>query len=276
MLLGTRIPTAAFRRGISSVLPRISPIIAAAVLLLAACSSAGPAISDPREIMTQGLEATADLTSVHVVIGVDGTATLPEMGGGQMNLAGTTLEGDLDIANSEAHLTFAVPSLLGLSGEVIQVGPDTYVKTSMTGTTWSKSTASATDPLAEGMDPTQALAELRSFLDTDGVELDKLDDTDCGDRTCYAVRLTVPASVLADTGTATGVSPGDLVGDALVLDLLFDRQDLWLTQVSTELSAATVGELTLRLTLSAFNEDVSIQAPPPDEVTEGGGPILPF
>ena len=258
------------------MLRRISPILAAAMLLLAACSSAGPAISDPREIVTQGLEASAELTSVHVVVALDGTATIPELGGGQMNLAGTSMEGDLDIANREAHFIFAVPSLLGLSGEVIQVGTDTYLKTSMTGTTWSKSTASATDPLTEAMDPTQVLADVRSFLDTEGVELEKLDDTDCGERTCYAVRLTIPAGLLSDATGAGGVSPGDLVGDALVVDLLFDRQELWLSQVSTDLSAESVGELTLRLTLSAFNQDVSVEAPPADQVTEDGGPILPF
>lgn len=254
---------------------RITPILAAATLLLAACGSAGPAISDPREIVTQGLEATAELTSVHVAIALDGTAAIPEMGS-QLNLTGTNLEGDLDIANGEAHFTFAVPSLLGLSGEVIQVGSDTYLKTSLGGTGWVKSTASAGDPLAEAMDPTQALAEVRSFLDSEGVELQKLSDTDCGERSCFAVRMTIPASLLSDAGTAAGMSADDLVGDALVLDLLFDRQELWLAQVSTDLGSESVGELTLRLTLSAFNQDVSVEAPPADEVTEDGGPILPF
>lgn len=253
---------------------RLAPILAAAILL-AACSSAGPAIDDPREIVTQGLEATSTLDSVHVAIAIDGTATIPDLGG-QLNLAGTTLEGDLDIANTEAHFTFAVPTMLGLAGELIQVGGDSYVKTSLTGEMWSKSTTSSTDPLAEAMDPTQALAEVQSFLETDGVEVEKLDDTDCGDRTCYAVRLTIPSSLMSDSGVPGGLNPGDLGGDPLVLDLLFDRQDLWLTQVSTDLAAESVGEVTLRLTLSAFNEDVSVQAPPADQVTEDGGTVLPF
>jgi hypothetical protein len=55
-----------------------------------------------------------------------------------------------------------------------------------------------------------------------------------------------------------------------VLNLLFDREDKWLTEVSTSLSAESVGELSLTLSLSDFNQDVNVEAPPEDEVTEGG------
>jgi hypothetical protein len=65
------------------------------------------------------------------------------------------------------------------------------------------------------------------------------------------------------------------VGEALVLDLLFDREDHWLTQLGTRIVAESVGELTLSLTFSAFNEPVEIEAPPADQVTEGGEG-LPF
>ena len=258
------------------MLRRTIPALLAAAMVLTACGGAGPAISDPREIMTQGLEATAELTSAHVLIEVDGSATIPELGGGSMNLSGTSLEGDLDIENSEAHFTFDVRSLITLGGELIMVGEDTYLKTSMTGPMWVKSTAAAGDPVSEVTDPTKALAQVRAFLDEDGVELEKLDDADCGDGSCYALRLTVPAAVLADAGDATDMDPGDLIGDELVLDLLFDREDLWLTEISTELGGESVGQLTLRVTLSDFNDDVSIEAPPADEVTEDGGSVFPF
>ena len=257
------------------MLRKITPALAAATLLLAACGGGGPTISDPRQIVTEGLEATAELSTVHMEISLDGTATIPDLGG-EMSLDGTSLEGDLDLENERAHFSFAVPALFGLTGEVIQIGDEGYVKTSMTGAMWAKSTASAGDPVSEAMDPTAALAEVRSFLDEEGVEVAKLDDSPCGDRECYVVRLTIPAALLSEAGEATDMDPADLVGEALVLDLYFDRQELWLTEVSTDLMAESVGTLTVRLTLSAFNESVDIQAPPADEVTEDGGEFFPF
>jgi hypothetical protein len=244
---------------------------------LAACGgAAAPAVADPREIVTQGLEATAELTSVHLLLSVDGTASISELGGGEMSLNGTRLEGDVDIENQQGHLTFAVPPLLGLQGEVIQIGQDSYVKTSMTGELWSKSEVSESDPVAGAMDPQEQLDEIRAFLDEDGVELEKLEDTECGERTCYQVRLTIPAELIADAAEGAEVDPTEFLGETLVLDLLFDREEMWLSGMSTELSAESVGELSLTLTLSAFNEPVEVEAPPEDEVTEGGMDGLPF
>lgn len=257
------------------MLRRFTPALAAATLLLAACGGAGPAITDPKEIVTTGLEATAELTSVHVVLAVDGTATIPDLGGGAMNLTGTQLDGDLDLENERAHLEFSVPSMFSLTGEIIQIGQESYIKTSLTGAMWSKSTAEDGDPVSEAMDPQEQLAQVREFLDKEGVEIEKLDDTDCGDRTCYAVRMTIPAEVLAESAEGGEMDPAELVGEELVLNLLFDREENWLTEVATELSAESVGELTLTLTLSDFNQPVEVEAPPADEVTEDGGG-LPF
>ncbi len=256
------------------MLRRIAPALAAATLLLAACGGADPALSDPKEIVTQGLEATAELNSVHIELTVDGSASISELGG-EMSLNGTRLEGDIDIENKQGHLTFAVPPMMGLTGEVIQVGQESYFKTSLTGEMWSKSEVSEGDPVAEAMDPAEQLAEVRAFLDEDGVEVAKLDDTDCGDRTCYAVRLTVPAEAMAEAAEGSDVDPA-LLGEDLVLDLLFDHDELWLTEVSTDVSAEGMGELSLSMTLSGFNESVEVQAPPADEVTEGGLDGFPF
>ena len=258
------------------MLRRITPALAAATLLLAACGGAAAPVADPREIVTQGLEATAELTSVHLVLSVDGTASISELGGGEMSLNGTRLEGDVDIENRQGHLTFAVPPLLGLQGELIQIGQDSYVKTSMTGELWSKSEVTESDPVAGAMDPQEQLDAIRAFLDEEGVELEKLDDTECGDRTCYQVRLTVPAELIADAAEGAEVDPAEFVGEELVLDLLFDREEMWLAGVSTELSAESVGELSLSLILSGFNEPVEVEAPPADEVTEGGMDGFPF
>ena len=59
-----------------------------------------------------------------------------------------------------------------------------------------------------------------------------------------------------------------LTGD-VVLDLLFNRDKLWLTEVSTKVTA-TSGSITAKVTFSKFNEPVTVSPPPSDQVTEGG------
>lgn len=252
---------------------RIAPALAAATLLLAACGGAGPAPADPKDIVIQGLDAMADVETVHFVLSLDGTATIPDLGG-EMNLGGTEASGDLS-ADGAARVEFAVPAMFGLSGEIIALDGASYTRTSLTGETWSKSTLDEDDPATGALDPTAQLDQVREFLDKEGVEVERLDDAECGEETCYAVRLTIPGEVLAEASDGGDVVPTDLVGEALVLDLLFDREDHWLTQLGTRIVAESVGELTLSLTFSAFNEPVEIEAPPADQVTEGGEG-LPF
>lgn len=258
------------------MLRRIVPALAAATLLLAACGGSGPAIDDPREIVTQGIEATSQLKSMHIAVSVDGSASVPGSDS-QLTLDGTSVEGDVDIEASQSHFSFTA---MGFTGELITDGADTYVKTPLTGPQWLKSTSTSGDPVSDLSDPTAVLDGVGSFLDTEGVEVEKLSDTDCGSGRCYAVRLTIPADQLSGMdalGGLPGLDPSGLIGDGLVLDMLFDRDDLWLSEMSTEVGNASVGQLTLRVTLSDFNEDVSIAVPSPDEVTEGGGnPLFGF
>lgn len=252
---------------------RLVPATATAAVLslvVAACSGA-PEVADPREIITQGIEATSEVDAFHFELGLDGTVSMPELGGGEMGLDGTSLQGDVDTEGPAMHVTFAVPFLLGMTGEAILLGQDMYVKTSMTGPLWTHVEATEADPVPDVTDPDVALGAIADFLDKEGVEVEKLDDVDCGDGSCYHVRLTIPASELASAGEDLGdVVPEDVFGEGLVLDLLFDKQDSYLVEVSTELAAESVGSVTLTLTLSDFGQDVTVEPPPSDEVTEDG------
>ena len=157
----------------------------------------------------------------------------------------------------------------GLTGEVIQIGNDSYVKTSLTGTQYAKSTSTAAD--AVQTNPDQLFTQVSGFLDKPGVETAKHDDVDCGDATCYSVSLTVPGSLLADAGKGSGLDLGQFTAESVVLDLQFDRQSLRLSSVSTDIDVGTVGKIGLSLTLSKYNEGVQVSPPPSDQVTEGGG-----
>ncbi len=252
------------------VFRRLSPAVLLLTIAVAACGGQGPALTDPKEIITQGMRATSEATSLHLDMAVSGSFTIPTTGG-TFNLDNTTAAGDFDIANETARLTFAIPSMFGLSGELIQVGSDSYVKTSATGAQYMKSTV---EDSGVPMDPDQAFAQVEGFLDEEGVVSEKLDDVSCGDRQCYAVRLTIPSALLASAGDAAGVDPGDFLGEALVLDLQFDRENLRLRQVTTDIDAAGVGTFGLLLTFSNYDASVEVSPPPDDLVTEEGG--LPF
>jgi hypothetical protein len=197
---------------------------------------------------------------------VSGSISIPDTGG-TFDLDGTTAGGDFDIANDRARLTFELPGLMSLSGEAIQIGADSFVKTSLTGPKYTKSTV---DDTGVQLDPDAAIDQISAFLDKDGVTAEKRDDVDCGDRDCYQVRLTIPSSVLNEAGGGAGVDVGQYLGEGLVLDLQFDRETLRLAQVSTDIDAGKVGTFGLVMTISGYDATVEVSPPPSDQVTEGG------
>ena len=251
------------------MLRRFAPVLFVIVALLAACQSA-PAITSPAEIITQGLDATAKLKSFHVSLKLDGDFTVPD-GGGTFNLDSTSLEADVDIPakNVSAHL--AVPAFLGLTADLIVIGPDIWIKSSMTGTKWSHQTNDLMgSPMpSASLDPQVAIDKVKEALAKEGVVTKKLADVACGDRQCYQVSVTVPSALMADAGAVASLDPSTIFGDGVVINLLFDREKLWLTAVSTGVDSATVGKITATLTFSNFDEAVTFSPPPSADVTEG-------
>jgi hypothetical protein len=239
------------------------------LVLVAACQST-PAITDPAEVITQGLDATANLKSFHMSLALNGTFSVPDSGG-SFNLDSTSLEADVDIPAKNLHLTFGVPAFLGLTGDLVVIGKDVWVKTSMTGAKWSHQTTdmSASASPTESLDPQVMIAKVRDFLKKPGVVTKKLADVDCGDRKCYQISISVPSSLMTDAGAVASFDPSTVFGDALVLNLLFDRDKLWLTEASTSVKSNTVGDFTATLSFSKFDEAVTFSPPPSADVTEG-------
>ncbi len=252
---------------------RSTPALLLATALLAACGNA--ALTDPKEIVLRGLEATTDLASFHLEATVDGEVILPGSEG-TITLAGTTFEGDINVTDEEAYLSFAVPAFLGLTGELILLGNEGFVRLSLMGDKWFRTDPTSAEPSpSPSADP---MDELRALLDKEGVVATKLEDVACGERQCYQVQLTIPAEVLRemeasaspDPLASPGDDPMDMIGETLVLTLLFDRDNLYLTEVSTSVDNPESGTFSLTLTLSAFGEPVTISPPPADQVEESG------
>jgi hypothetical protein len=243
----------------------------------------GQSLTDPAEILTQGAEATSEADSFHMALTVTGTITDPDTGA-TMPLDGVRVEGDVDIAGEAAHVTFAVPFLLGLSGEAVVLGEDVYLLSSLTGDKWVHTPATVeSSPSPEPTDPAVIADKVAEFLATEGVSAEKLDDEECGEDTCYHVRLTISEEALAahpnampDMGEYGSFLPDPEFSGPVVVDMLFDRDGLWLRQVSTSARDPESGDASLTLTLSEYNQPVDITAPPADQVTEDGDfPLFP-
>ena len=250
------------------MLRRFAPVMVVMLAVLAACQST-PALTNPTDVITQGLDATSKLKSLHASVALSGTFTMPGSGG-SFKIDSTSLEADVDIGAKNAHLTFAVPAFLGLTGEVLVIGQDLYVKTSMTGDKWSHQTNTLTgspSPSAS-FDTASMIKDLKDFLAKDGVKTTKLADVDCGDRKCYQVSVSIPPNQMG-LGAVASMDPSTIFGDALVLNLLFDRDKLWLTEISTEVASDTIGTFSATLSFSKFDEDVTLSPPPSADVTEG-------
>jgi hypothetical protein len=255
---------------------RLASLIAVTALVVGACGAATPAISDPKEILTKAVEALQNAKSVHLVATLDGQFVIDLTGtgnGGSVTLSGTKLEGDIDVANKKVKATFAVPALLGLTGEVIALDNTSYIKTSLTtGDLYQKSEAGSSLPV-NPTDPQATLNEVRTWLAKPEVSPTKGDDADCGGKKCYVVTIEMTGAELA---ALSSPSPDSTIDPSSTFNLTFkvEKDPVRLSELTAEVAMGAQGTLTIVLTLSKWDESVTIDAPPDDQVTEGSP--LPF
>lgn len=254
----------------------IGAIVAVLALSVAACGQSAPALSDPKEILTKAFEAAQDAKSFHVVATLDGEFAMDLLGtgGGSMTLAGTRLEGDIDVAGKKLKATFAFPALLGLTGEVIAVDEAAYVKTSFSGEKYQKMDAGESGLPIDPSDPTANLDGFKEMLDQEGVDPTKLDDADCGSAKCYVIAIELTAEELA---ALSGPDASDLPFESgsVTITVKVDKATLRYADVAITVAAGDAGTLTIAVTFSDWDKGVTVEAPPADQVEEGGS-ILPF
>lgn len=246
-----------------------------AALAVAGCSTtpAVPALTDPNEILTKSVEAMTKAKSAHFIAVVTGNFKADLMGTGQasdINLTGTTLEGDLDVAGKKMRASFAIPALLGLSGELVQIEGTSYVKTSLTGPKYQKSEADTVPE--EVTDPTKAVAELSEFLSKPGVDPTKTADIKCGDnKDCYNVDIELTAAEIAAlSGETPDLGGTDLSNATIKLSFGVEKDTLRMSRVVLSVNMGAEGSIDLTLDMTKWDEAVTIEPPPADQVSEGG------
>jgi hypothetical protein len=275
--------------------PTLSAFVALVALLAAACSpSAASPIEDPKQILASSIDAAAGAKSVHVAVTVEGRIPTSILGSGlsglglgsaapssapdasgstsgaTIDVTGTTIEGDVDIANSRAALTFTVPALFGLEGQAIVVDGDAYVKATILGTKFVKiplgsGSGSAASP-SPTSSPSSMADDLKARLDTLQPAPVKLADEPCGGTDCYHVQLTGDAS-----GALASAAPG--MSGAATVDVWVRKNDLKPAQIKVTLGETGSVNVVVTIVFSAWDAGVDISAPPADQVGTGDFPI---
>lgn len=245
-----------------------------ALAIAAGACSPGPApLSDPREIRDRAVTHLQAASSVHVEATIDGNLALgsvlavPGTSPGSLALTGTHLAGDLDLAHDRAAIRFEVPALLGLTGQLRQVGADAYLETTLTSPGWHR-LAGESLPLGVGR-PVAWVRALGAWLGRSNLVPTRLDDTNCRSGTCYALRLVAGPSDLdglasADPGFASGIA-----GATVTIELRIDRASLVLSDAKLDIDLGPGGALTVAVAFSAWDAGVSIEPPPASEIVAG-------
>lgn len=267
-------------------------LLVAIPMLFAACGSepAIPELTDPTEI----LEAAAAQAAVATSVRMDATGE-GELGFGMagadaaFELTDSTVSADINIAGGDARVTFALPGILGLRGELIIVDGTAFAKTSLTGPQY------VSVPLGAGADDPSAspaaaslLAAITEALAQPGLEPVKGEDADCGGTSCYSVSIELTADELVALisgddgagGTGGGIDlpiPSglpiplpDLSGIVGAdLTVLVEKGTGRLARLTAVLDAAETAQATIDARFSGWDEGVTVEAPPPDQVQGG-------
>jgi hypothetical protein len=252
---------------------RLAPLLAGLAvvtsLIAAACSStpSAPALSDPKEILSQSVGALATAKTFHLKADVSGSIAMDMTGSGTatpLDLTGTTLEGDMDIASKKAHLTFAAPALLGTTGEVVLVDNATYTKVSLLGPKFTKTESAAGDSEVP-TDPVKAIADVKAALEKLPNPPTKNADVRCGDKDCYSVSVALSSDDLGDLGGDLGPLPSGAAGTGTI-ELWSAKDNLRPARVVITVDGGAQGKLTITLDVTNYDASVSIAAPPADQV----------
>jgi hypothetical protein len=254
-------------------LGRVLGLLAAASIAVTACSAAGaPALTDPKEIVTAGLRTSETAKSVHVEATLDGSINADLSGAGAAGAAvplkGTTASADVDIAAGNAHATFSVPAFLGLTGELIQIGDTSYVKTSMTGDQYQIQKGASSLPVNPG-DTKSLVDNVGDFLSKDGVNPVKGDDVACGSTQCYTVKIELTPQELSALGgdvPAASELPVDLSAASLNLTIRVEKDSNRLAGIAASIAMGDQGSLTFDLAFSKWDQPVTVSAPPADQI----------
>jgi len=181
-----------------------------------------------------------------------------------IGLAGTTADGDIDLANKSAHVVGGMPGVPGLSGELIVISPYAYFR-AYGGTKYSSapdSTLSVMNPaLSSVPSPAWLIGQIMGIANDPALSPVLVGTEQEASGSTYHIRVEVTKNVAQASLNSIGQAFGN------------GKLDLWITQDSFQLerlefSSAdpSAGVAAFRLVLSNWNNVSAILAPDPNNM----------
>lgn len=263
--------------------------IAAAGCGAGAATPAPSLLSDPNEIVVRSLARLGATTTVHVEAVLHGSVSAASLGtlsggalsglSGSVKLDGATMSGDVDMARGALHISASFSTFFGAAADVIVVDGSAYTKITTFASPKDEKyiasklpallPASSSAPQAT-LNPADLLGQLKARLDSAGATAILVGVDTVGGRSAYHIQENVPADLLngAVESAAGGAGKG-VVLDAAPVDYWVFVDSLQPSGLQVRVDAQGVGNVTMAMTLTRFDQPVAIQAPPGDQVAAG-------
>ena len=256
--------------------------------------------NDPNSIITSVLGGGVQLVggeqnikSFHVKVALNGTikaAALKDLLGSSeaslitsdLKLDGTAIQGDVDVVGQAAHLGFNVPAIafLGgrpITGDLILKDSAFYAKVSLLGTKYTKydlgdltSSLPISVPTAGPStlsNVTTSVDEIRKQLDEAGAKATLVGVEKIGGKDAYHINLSVPLKLINDQIAAmASPSPAPLTLDSAAVDMWAYKDTYYLAQLEVKGASSKIGNLDLIVTVTNYDQPVTITAPPASQV----------
>jgi hypothetical protein len=244
-------------------------LFATASLGLAACGAqapAMPALTDPKEILTETILSLKNVRTVEFTGTFTGSFDVPELGT-PLDLSTVKMSGAADISG-KAKFSLDAPTILGTRIDAIVVDQVAYLKiagplSAMMGGSADLYTKTdvpeaSGNPVTDAAEIAKAIDEIKKALDALPTPPTKGADEKCGDQDCYHVTLAISEEdIKALNPTATEGS--------LTLDVFTRKSDRRPAKITMSITTPEVGTVGITIDLK-YDASVSIEAPPADQI----------
>jgi hypothetical protein len=230
------------------------------------------------EIISRSAASLQGVTTLHFSAKVDGSinaGAITDLTGGSgtglsgnISLNGMTIDGDFDIAREAFHMTLSMPTLMGMTADIIQVDGYQYMQMSLVGPKYTKTKATTTlVSTAPSASPNigEMAEQLRKGLTDMGGSATLAGTENISGQDAYRVTIDIPVAKINEA-IAGAAGSSEITVDSFSLAYWVYMNDLKPAKAVLTGSSPKLGNINATVTLSKYNESVSIQAPSADKI----------